>query len=131
MIDTSLLFLEKALESLAGADSEYANDRYNNCANRCYYACFQAAIVALSRAGIRPRGASGEWGHAFVPAQFDGELINRRKLYPSELRGTLNRTYKLRSKADYEAVVVTQTEASRALRRTRGFVDAVSGGEQR
>ena len=131
MIDASSLFLDKALESLAGAESEYANDRFNNCANRCYYACFQAAIVALTRAGVQPRGTGGEWGHAFVPAQFDGELINRRKLYPTELRGTLHRTYTLRSKADYEAAVVSQTEASRALRRTQLFVDAVRGGEVR
>ena len=33
-------YLEKAVESLAGAESEYVNGRYNNCANRCYYACF-------------------------------------------------------------------------------------------
>jgi len=45
------LFLEKAGEALAGAESEFANGRYNNCANRCYYACFQAAIAALTRVG--------------------------------------------------------------------------------
>lgn len=28
-----LAYLEKAIESLAGAESEYANRRYNNCAN--------------------------------------------------------------------------------------------------
>ena len=39
-------FLVKAEESLAGAESEYVNGRYNNCANRCYYACFQAAIAS-------------------------------------------------------------------------------------
>ena len=33
-------YLEKAAESLAGAESEYVNGRYNNCSNRCYYACF-------------------------------------------------------------------------------------------
>ncbi len=32
----SLAYLEKAIESLAGAESECANRRYNNCANRCY-----------------------------------------------------------------------------------------------
>ena len=131
MIDATALFLEKALESLAGAESELANGRYNNCANRCYYACFQAAIVALTRARVTPRGGSGAWSHAFVPAQFDGELVNRRKLYPTELRGTLNRAYKLRSKADYEINAVSQTEASRALRRSQAFVGAVQGGDPR
>lgn len=51
-------FLEKALESLAGAQSEFANGRFNNVANRCYYAAFQAAIVALQRAGLGPRGGA-------------------------------------------------------------------------
>ena len=50
--ERALPFLNKSEESLAGAESEYANDRYDNCANRCYYACFQAAIAALLQAGI-------------------------------------------------------------------------------
>lgn len=123
MIEPDYPFLDKALESLAGAESEFVNGRYNNCANRCYYACFQAAIVALQRAGIRPR--RDQWSHEFVAGQFNGELINRRKLYPTELRGTLERNYTLRQKADYEEDLVTQTEANRALRRTRSFVQAI------
>lgn len=47
MIESEPLLLEKARESLAGAESEFSNERYNNCANRAYYAVFQAAIVAL------------------------------------------------------------------------------------
>lgn len=131
MINLDSLYFEKALESLAGAESEFANDRFNNAANRCYYAMFQAAIVALTRAGITPRGRDGQWSHAFVPAAFDGELINRRKLYPATLRGGLNRTYKLREKADYEQAVVSRTEAARAVRRAQEFVAAVRGGERR
>jgi hypothetical protein len=67
------------------------------------------------------------WSHAFVPAQFDGQLIGRRKLYPPELRSVLARNYALRQKADYEQGLVTQTEASWALRRTRSFVQAIAG----
>src|SRR5213075_1341880 len=96
-----LLYLRKALESLAGADSEFANGRYNNCANRCYYACFQAAIAALIRDDIRPPRTNGEWSHDFVRAQVDGVLIHRRKRLPPALRGTLNRDLSLRLKADY------------------------------
>ena len=84
---------------------------------------YQAAIAALQRAGIRPRGE--QWSHEFVPAQFDGQLIYRRKLYPTELRSVLERNYVLRQKADYEDDEVTQTEAQRALRRTRSFVQSV------
>jgi uncharacterized protein (UPF0332 family) len=125
MIDHSSIFLDKAEESLTGAESELANGRFHNTANRAHYACFQAAIHALLRAGVRPSG--GQWSHAFVPAQFDGLLINRRKLYPAELRGALSRNYQLREAADYHDDLVTRTEASRALIRARGFVQAVGG----
>jgi uncharacterized protein (UPF0332 family) len=40
-------YLAKAQESLAGADSELAHRRFNNCVRDAYYACFQAAIAAL------------------------------------------------------------------------------------
>jgi uncharacterized protein (UPF0332 family) len=46
--------LNRAQESLEGAESEFASGRYNNVANRAYYACFQAAIAALDLADIRP-----------------------------------------------------------------------------
>ena len=67
-----------------------------------------------------------------MPSQFDGVLINRRHLYPTELRGCLNRNASLRLSADYDEDPVTQTEAERALRRSRTFVRAieVEGGGQ-
>jgi uncharacterized protein (UPF0332 family) len=118
------IYLTKAQESLAGAESEFANGRYNNCANRCYYACFQAAIAALNRAGVTPVGSS--WGHAFVQAQFVGELINRRHLYPAELRDTLARTLIVREQADYKLASVGQTQAARIVARARAFVAAIA-----
>ncbi len=48
------LFLVKAEESLAGAESEYTSGRYNNCANRCYYACFRQQL---------PRSCKKEYTH--------------------------------------------------------------------
>jgi uncharacterized protein (UPF0332 family) len=131
MVDQEPIFLIKARESLAGAQSEFANDRFHNCANRCYHACFQVAIAALQRAGITPRCGTGQWSHAFVPAQFDGHLINRRKLYPPALRGTLSLAYTRRQVADYSEDVVTRTQAERILRRTHTLVQAVvaRGGE--
>ncbi len=122
------LYLDKAQEGLAGAESELANHRYNNCANRCYYACFHAAIAALQDAGIRSSG--GQWSHSFVPSQFDGLLIYRRKLYPTELRGIVERSYALRAKADYDEDFVTRTEAERAIRRTRLFVQTIASGAE-
>jgi uncharacterized protein (UPF0332 family) len=120
MSDVHQVFLIKAEESLAGAEDEFTRGRYNNCANRCYYCCFQGAIWALSEARIRPVNSQAGWGHAFVQAQFVGQLINRRKLYPSGLRETLTRLLVLRHVADYATDSVSQTQASRALRRARG-----------
>lgn len=52
----------KAEESLAGAESEFANGRFNNCANRSYYSCFQAAVAGLLREGVRPADPRQQWG---------------------------------------------------------------------
>jgi uncharacterized protein (UPF0332 family) len=125
--DADDIYLGKAAESLAGAESEIASARYNNSVSRSYYSCFQAAIHALLLNGVRPRSAQDQWGHDFVQAQFVGLLINRRKLYSADLRQTLFRNLSLRHEADYGRTMVTQLEASRALRRSRQFVDAVLG----
>jgi uncharacterized protein (UPF0332 family) len=128
MTETDDAFLEKAQESLDGAESEFTNGRYNNSANRCYYACFQAAVYALLQAGIQPTGRTDQWGHDFVQAQFIGQLINRRKLYPTDLRQTLLQNYRLRETADYERDRVSEVRAVRAVRRAAEFVEAVKQG---
>jgi uncharacterized protein (UPF0332 family) len=116
------IYLTKATESLLTAESEFVNGRYNSCANRCYYACFQVAIAALLREGIRPRG---QWSHQFVQAQLVGVLINQRKRYDPQLRRVLADNLILRDQADYRPALVTATQASRALRRSRLFINAV------
>ena len=116
------IYLAKAEESIRTAESEFANGRYNRCANRCYYACFPAAVAALLAEGIRARG---QWSHAFVQGQFVAVFINQRHLYDTELRRVLSDNQNLREKADYRPELVNATQASRALRRTRTFVAAV------
>ena len=119
-------FCAKALENIDIAASELTNRRYNASANRAYYAVFHAAIVALLRAGIKP--ASAQWGHGFVQAQFAGQLVARRKVYPAALRDTLPRLEELRERADYALTLVSQIQAQRALRRAQEFIDAVERG---
>jgi uncharacterized protein (UPF0332 family) len=113
----------KSRESLVGAESELASGRHNNAANRAYYACFQAAIVALLRAAILRTA----WPHEEVQRLFAGELIGRRKLYPSEMRRVLNDLAVIRVRADYEAQVVTRRAATDAVREARRFVDRIIG----
>jgi len=127
--ETRQTFRDKAAESLAGAESELAHGRYNNCANRCYYCCFQAAIAALLYDGIMLSGERTTWGHDFVQAQFVGQLINRRKVYLPALRDSLARNLILRHTADYTTEPVTEIQARRAVRRARDFLAAVDARE--
>lgn len=119
-------FLAKAERSLAGAESEFVNQRYDNAVNRAYYACFQAAIAALLDAGITPTTRRGQWRHDFVQTAFANELVNRRKLYPDSLRSVLGQNAAVRHVADYRDVSVSEIAAARALRQTRLFVAAVA-----
>jgi len=118
-----LAYLEKAIESLSGAESEHANRRYNNCANRCYYAMFQAAIAALIAAGVRPAGA--QWEHEFVQARFAGVLVKRRKLYRSELVAAFDPVQAARLAADYDPGSIGNKEAGRSLVKATMFVASV------
>ncbi len=128
-IDHVQPFLAKARESLAGAESEFAAGRYNNCANRCYYACFQAAIHALIQVGIYPSGRRRQWGHDFVQAEFVDKLIDRRKVYSTDLRKALAETLALRETADYTGDKLTEKEMARNLRRAQGFVEEILNRE--
>ena len=122
-------YMRKADESLAGAQSEYDNGRFNNSANRAYYAVFQAAISALLADGIRR--SDGKWPHTFVQSEFVGKLVNRRHRYSTQLRDTLADPQLLRHHADYRDVTITRSDASRALRLSREFVAAVRLGSGR
>lgn len=121
-------YLVKATESLQSAESDFANRRFNSCANRAYYACFQAAVAALIRDGIRP---SGRLSHPFVHSQFNGVMIDRRKRYAGSHRDVLADLQELRDKADYTTKPTSSTEARRALDRTRRFVGAIQEGGRR
>jgi len=102
-------------------------------ANRCYYACFQAAIAALLRIGIRPPDPCTGWGHGYVQAQFAEQLIRRRKAYPADFADVLLRLMALHRTAGYRGEPVSETQASRALRRARQFVAGIQarGGDPR
>lgn len=128
MFEQQRIFLVKAEESLEGAESELGNRRYNNVANRAYYACFQAAIFALVQAAVAS-AARDQWSHEFVHGQFVLQLITRRRVYPSELRDTLARNLELRQRGDYEPVPISQVQASRALQRAAVFLAAIRGKE--
>jgi uncharacterized protein (UPF0332 family) len=99
---------------------------YNSCARSAYYACFHAAITALLQAGLTPPEPARGWGHDWVYASFVGQLIQRRKIYPANLRRTLPDLLALRHKADYRTTHVSQREAQQAVRSAQALVQAVT-----
>lgn len=125
MPDNARLYLERGVESLDGAASEFVNGRRHNAASRAYYACFQAAIAALIKFGVQATDTKPDLGHNAVQAHFARELIQRRKVFPPELRVTLPELIGIRHAADYWATGVSEREAGRALARARTFVEAV------
>jgi uncharacterized protein (UPF0332 family) len=126
-------YLAKAHENLACAESELQHGRTKSCARSAYYACFHAAIVALLHAGLTTPEPARGWSHAWIHASFVGHLIQRRKLYPSNLRRLLPDLLALRHKGDYRATRVSQREAQQAVRSAQTLVQAVTahlqGGE--
>ena len=56
MSEPLTIYLAKAEESFLGAQSKVVQGRYNNAANRCYDACFQAAIAALQHGVLKLKG---------------------------------------------------------------------------
>lgn len=113
----------RARESLAGAASEFEEGRFNNCANRAYYAAFQAAIATLVHEGIQSK--TDGWPHTFVQSEFAGKLVNRRHLFPPHFRDVLADLQIIRHQADYSDVSLTRSLASQALRRSREFVETI------
>lgn len=124
-MDDASIFLAKAAASLAGAESELAHRRFDNCANRSYYACFQAAVAALSAIGVQPPGRGGRWGHEYVQARFVGDLINRQKVFSREHSDTLERLFVVRQVADNKLQNVSEVQAMRGVGRADRFVAAI------
>ena len=125
MIEHSDTYLAKAQESVTGARSEFEASRFNNCANRSYYAVFQAGIHALILEGVRLPGGGTAWSHSFVDSNFSGLLVNRRHRYETSLRGVIADNRTLREDADYSTGNVSAVRASRVLQRAERLVAAV------
>ena len=119
--------LERAQESLQAANLCLQAGYVNSATSRAYYAMFQAAQVALEAAGF----TRATWGHAVLQATFTSELIARRKVYPSALRGYLSTGLLIRQEADYGTSGISQKVAQRTLRRAGRFVAAVEEVLQR
>jgi len=114
-------FAQKAEENLKAAKLLFENRFYNASANRSYFAIFQSAINALSNEGFNIQRIS----HEAAQSLFAGELIKRKKRYPSKLKAYLNQLRVIRNDADYELKQVSQKLAKRQLKKAQEFIDIV------
>ncbi len=114
-------FLAKAKENLTAARICFENGLYNACANRAYYAALHAAVAALAHKGIR----RDKINHGQVQADFSGELIKRRKVYPAKMKSYLPDMQIVRNKADYSRDDITQKRAGKWLSRIKELVELI------
>jgi len=116
-------WLSKAIENLAAAQLCFDHGHFNACANRLYYAMFQAGAAALFKHGILPSG--DKIGHAWLQSNFSGMLIHRRKIFSAAFRPYLSDAQTVRDIADYGLNFVSQNVASRELKKARDFVNKI------
>ncbi len=112
--------MEAADEAIDAAELLLENDHLKAAANRAYYAMFYAAMAALMQSGgDLPRtrgGVSNQFGLHYV----------RTGIIDPELAGTLEDTYKLRRKSDYELYAYfAEDEIRQAVQNARAFVSAI------
>lgn len=112
---------DKSKESLQAAQLCFEDKLCNSAVNRCYYAMFQSAIVALEHVGF----FRAAWSHPALQATFTNELIRRREILPSNLLMYFNRTAYWRNIADYAAQDVSRKRAAQLLNWTKTMLSQI------
>ena len=113
--------INKAKANLQVAQICFDSGFYDACANRAYYAAFQAAITALADRGRK----SDKNDHKWVQATFSGELINRQKVYPAHLKSYLMDMQAVRNQADYTDENVSKRLASQQLSKAKEMLEFI------
>jgi uncharacterized protein (UPF0332 family) len=116
------IYLEKAKENLKIAQISFEYECYNACANRAYYAAFQAAVAALSDKGYK----KGKFDHKWVQAEFNEKLIKRQKVYPSCMRSYLLEMQMIRNRADYESNCVNRKTAFQQMTKALEMLECIA-----
>ena len=103
----------------------YTNGLYNACANRAYYAMFQAAVGMLMTKGFVFEQKQ-HFDHAKVLAMFANEFINRKKVFQSKFKSHLYDAQIIRGMADYEIRMISRKRAHRQLTKVKELTDAIN-----
>ena len=114
-------FLSKAKENLKIAQLSFDNECYNACANRSYFASFQAAVAALAAHGIQ----SNKNEHAWVQSEFNLQLIKRKKVYPAVLKKYLPNMQIERNVADYSKKDISKKVALRQFSHAKEMIGLI------
>jgi uncharacterized protein (UPF0332 family) len=116
-------FLGKAEEAVAAAEELLEKTRLDSAASRAYYAVFHAARAAVIAAGLS--SPDRQWSHEAIQGGF-AQLVNRRKIYPSQLLSDLTHLLNMRLLADYGLPSVSSRQARDVVKKARHFVAVVS-----
>ncbi len=116
-----MIFSAKAQENIEAAEILFENQKYNASASRAYYAAFHAAIAALKNAGF----SIDKISHESLQAKFNGELIRKRKVYPSRFKSYLLDLQSVRLAADYKSIFVSKKVAGRQNKKAREYFEAI------
>lgn len=112
-------WMEKAVESLASAQSELKESRMTFAMNRAYYACFYAVSAVLLKLGKRFSKHSG------VRSALHEHIVKTGKL-SIELGKAYDRLFENRQEGDYlELVDFEKDQVEEAIQQAETFVSAV------
>ena len=117
------VYLTKAQNNLRTAQQAYAQEDYDACASRAYFAVFQAEIATLVK--LTPF-RQDRWGHDQVQAEFNRRLIRSRKLFPPALRSIHDDLIGRRHIADYTPQYISARTAERCLRKATEMVTTIA-----
>ena len=111
--------LERAKETLLDVDVSIQNNRWNNAANRLYYACFYAAIALLLNDGHKThahRGVRTLLGLHYV----------KKGIIAEELSKVFQKTFDIRQTGDYDDLAtITEQEVKPLVEPVKKFIQAI------
>jgi len=111
--------LERAHDTLLDIEFAIQNMRWNNAANRLYYACYYAAIALLVSDGYVARTHNG------VKALLGLHYANEGKIN-EELIKAYRRMFNLRQTGDYDDMAeITQEEVLNLLQPAQQFIKTI------
>ena len=111
--------LGRAKETLIDVDISVQNERWNNAANRLYYACFYAAIALLLKDGYETRTHNG------VRTVLGLHYV-KTGIISKELNKVYRRMFDIRQTGDYDdLIMITENKVLPLLEPAKQFIEKI------